>query len=80
MGASTRGGGTARAQAHLRDGLACIGGPVMPLPEVLVPLAGSRFDDEGSLLDDGTRLAVHDLLVSLADCVRELREGVRGVA
>jgi len=80
MGASTGGGGTARAQAHLRDGLAYTGGLVMPLPEVLVPLAESRFDDEGSLTDDGTRLAVHDLLVSLADWVRELREGVRRVA
>lgn len=80
LGASTGGGGTARAQAHLRDGLAYTGGIVMPLPEVLVPFAASRFDDEGSLIDDGTRLAVRDLLASLADWVRELREGVRRVA
>jgi len=80
LGASTGGGGTARAQAHLRDGLAYTGGLVMPLPEVLVPLAASRFDDDGSLIDDGIRLSVHDLLASLADWVRELREGVRRAA
>jgi chromate reductase len=80
MGASTSGGGTARAQAHLRDGLAYTGGLVMPLPEVLVPLAASRFDDAGNLIDDDTRLAVHELLVSLADWVRELREGFRRAA
>jgi chromate reductase, NAD(P)H dehydrogenase (quinone) len=80
MGASTSGGGTARAQAHLRDGLAYTGGLVMPLPEVLVPLAASRFDDAGNLIDEDTRLAVHELLVSLADWVRELREGFRRAA
>ena len=80
MGASTSGGGTARAQAHLRDGLAYTGGLVMPLPEVLVPLAASRFDDAGNLIDEDTRVAVHELLVSLADWVRELREGFRRAA
>jgi chromate reductase len=80
MGASTSGGGTARAQAHLRDGLAYTGGLVMPLPEVLVPLAASRFDDSGNLIDEDTRVAVHELLVSLADWVRELREGFRRAA
>ncbi len=52
----------------------------MPLPEVLVPLAASRFDDAGNLIDEDTRVAVHELLVSLADWVRELREGFRRAA
>ena len=38
MGASTGGGGTARAQAHLRDGLGYTNGLVLPQPEVLVRL------------------------------------------
>jgi chromate reductase, NAD(P)H dehydrogenase (quinone) len=66
MGASTGRGGSARAQAHLRDGMAYTNGFVLPLPEVLVSLAGEKFDDEGSLTDEETLGEVRDLLVSLA--------------
>ena len=76
MGASTGGGGTARAQAHLRDGLGYTNGLVLPQPEVLVPFAGSRFDEAGDLHDDQTRDAVVELLVAFADWVRQLREGM----
>ena len=72
MGASTGGGGTARAQAHLRDGLAYTNGLVLPLPEVLVPLAASKFDAESTLTDPETREAVRDLLVSLAAWTRRM--------
>ena len=73
MGASTGSGATARAQAHLRDGLAYTNGFVLPLPEVLVGLAREKFDDDGNLTDDGTREEVRDLLVSLAAWTRRLR-------
>lgn len=76
MGASTGGGGTARAQAHLRDGLGYTNGLVLPQPEVLVPFAASRFDEEGNLHDDQTKDAIRDLLVALGDWVRQLREGL----
>jgi len=76
MGAATGGGGTARAQAHLRDGLAYTSGLVLTQPEVLVPFAAERFDDDGNLLDETTRQAVYELLVSLAQWVRELRDGI----
>lgn len=66
MGASTGRGGTARAQAHLRDGLAYTNGFVLPLPEVLVDMARDKFDEEGNLTDAATREEVRDLLVSLA--------------
>jgi chromate reductase len=72
MGASTGSGGTARAQAHLRDGLAYTNGLVLPLPEVLVPLAAERFDAESNLSDTATRDEVRDLLVSLASWTRRL--------
>jgi chromate reductase len=72
MGASTGPGGTARAQAHLRDGLAYTNGLVLPLPEVLVPRAAEKFDDEGVLFDPVTRDEVRDLLVSLAAWTRRL--------
>jgi chromate reductase len=76
IGASTGGGGTARAQAHLRDGLGYTNGLVLPQPEVLVPFAASRFDDAGDLHDDQTKEAIRDLLVSFAEWVRQLREGL----
>jgi chromate reductase len=73
MGASTGRGGTARAQAHLRDGLAYTNGFVLPLPEVLVDLAADKFDDLGTLIDDATRTEVRDLLVALAAWTRRLQ-------
>ena len=76
MGASTGGGGTARAQAHLRDGLGYTNGLVLPQPEVLVPFAASRFDEVGTLHDDQAMDAVGALLVALADWVRQLRDGL----
>lgn len=73
MGASTGGGGTARAQAHLRDGLAYTNGLVLPLPEVLVSSAATKFDDESNLTDAGTRDEIRDLLKALAAWVRRLQ-------
>jgi len=43
------------------------------LPEVLVGLAGERFDEEGNLIDEETRQEVRDLLVSLATWTRRLQ-------
>jgi chromate reductase len=74
MGASTGAGGTARAQAHLRDGLAYTNGYVLPLPEVLVPFATERFDADGNLIDGDTRQQVRDLLVALEAWTRRLRQ------
>ncbi len=73
MGASTGGGGTARAQAHLRDGFAYTGGIVLPLPEVLVPLAASKFDEDGDLIDEDTRSDVRDLVRALVVWTRRVR-------
>ena len=72
MGASTGRGGTARAQAHLRDGLAYTNGFVLPLPEVLVASAREKFDTDGNLTDESTRAEVRDLLVSLAAWTRRI--------
>ena len=74
LGASTGRGATARAQAHLRDGLAYTNGLVLPLPEVLVGLAREKFDEDGNLTDAETRQEVRDLLVSLAAWTRRLRQ------
>lgn len=80
MGASTGRGGTARAQAQLRDGLTYTGSMVLPLPELLVPLASTRFDDHGELIDDGIRAEVRDLLVALAAWTRRLSAGSERLA
>jgi chromate reductase len=80
MGATPGSGGTARAQAHLRDGLAYTNGFVLPLPEVLVPLAAGKFDAESDLTDPETRNEVRDLLVSLAAWTRRLRSAEETVA
>lgn len=73
MGASAGRGATARAEAHLPDGLAYTNGFVLPLPEVLVGLAGEKFDDYGKLTDPETRQEVRGLLVSLAAWTRRLQ-------
>lgn len=80
MGASTGGGGTARAQAHLRDGLAYTNGYVLALPEVLVGVARDKFDADGNLHDGATRQEVRDLLVSLAAWTRRLQRFDEAIA
>jgi chromate reductase len=72
MGASTSRGGTARAQAQLRDGLSYTGGLVLPIPEVLVPRAFERFDDESNLTDQELRENVQDLLKAFAAWTRRI--------
>ena len=77
MGATPGPGGTARAQAQLRDGLTYTNGYVLPLPEVLVPLAGLKFDAESDLVDADTRSQVVDLLKAFAAWTRRLRQTSR---
>jgi chromate reductase len=72
MGASPGRGGTARAQAQLRDGLTYTGSLVLPLPELLVPLAGDKFDERGDLIDEATRTEIRDVLIALAAWTRRV--------
>ncbi|HEX4936744.1 MAG TPA: hypothetical protein VFV33_26365, partial [Gemmatimonadaceae bacterium] len=72
--ASSGRGATARAQAHLRDGLAYTGALVLPLPEVLVAVAGEKYDEAGELTDQQTRQDIRDLLVALAAWTRRMRQ------
>ncbi len=77
MGASPGRGGTARAQAQLRDGLAYTNGFVLPLPEVLVTQATDKFDADGDLIDEATGAEIRDLLVALAAWTRRLAQTER---
>ena len=66
MGASTGRGGTARAQEQLRAALEFSRANVIEQPEVLVPEAFMRFDEQGELVDAGVRADLAELLDTLA--------------
>src|SRR5215471_20510752 len=65
MGASTGRGGTARAQEQLRSALEHSRAAVLEQPEVLVPEAFMRFDQQGELVDGGVRAELAELLDTL---------------
>jgi chromate reductase len=65
MGASTGIGGTAEAQAQLRRVLMFPGAQTLPEPEVLVSRAREKFDADGRLTDEATRVAIATLLDAL---------------
>jgi chromate reductase len=61
--------GTARAQAHLRQIVFYNAMPLLPTAEVLIARAGDRFDDEGRLTDEKTRVVLKDMLEKFAGWV-----------
>ena len=76
MGATPGGFGTTRSQHHLRQVFIGVGSSVLPRPEVMVPGAGSKFDDKGELKDEATKKFVADLLVAFAAWTRRIRTEV----
>jgi chromate reductase len=74
MGASIGMLGTARAQYHLRQ--CCVFLNMFPLnnPEVMIPNAADRFDDDGNLVDDKSRELIAQLLESLVAWTRRLKD------
>ena len=69
MGASTGQGGTAKAQAHLRDVLGFPRARVLPDVALHVADAYAKFDANGELTDDATRKSIRALLDKLRDDV-----------
>ena len=65
MGASTGRGATARAQAQLRDAFVFTGACVMPLPEVMIGFAATRFDADGDVVDPAVQSQVVELVLAL---------------
>ncbi|MCX5776541.1 MAG: NAD(P)H-dependent oxidoreductase, partial [Candidatus Firestonebacteria bacterium] len=63
MGASTGPFGTVRAQANLRQVLACLTVMVLPQPQIFVPFAETAFNPDGSLKDDKTTAMLKRLLL-----------------
>ena len=56
VGAATGMSGTIRAQLHLRQMMLYSDAAVLGQPEVLIPRAQDRFDAEGRLTDESTRV------------------------
>ncbi len=74
MGASIGNQGTARAQYHLRQ--SCVFLDMYPLnqPEVMVPFAQDKFDQNGRLTDTKTREKIKELLEALVAWTRRLKK------
>lgn len=74
MGASPGMLGTARAQYHLRQ--TCVFLDMHPLnrPEVMVPFANEKIDNDGKVTDQKTREKIRELLEGLAVWTRRLKK------
>jgi chromate reductase len=73
MGASIGMLGTGRAQYHLRQ--SCVFLNMYPLnsPEVMVPFAEGKIDDNGRLTDEKTRQKIEELVQALIVWARRLK-------
>jgi chromate reductase len=75
MGASVGMLGTARAQYHLRQ--TCVFLNMYPLnqPEVMVPFAKDKIDENGRVVDPKTREKIRELLEALVVWARKFKNG-----
>lgn len=73
MSASIGTFGGARAQHQLRQVLVTLNMHPINRPEVMVPLAGEKFDEKGRLIDEKTRAKIQDLLESLVALTRKMK-------
>ncbi len=64
----------ARAQYHLRQTLVFINAYPVNRPEVMVPFAADKVDENGRLTDEKTRQKIKELLESLVAWTRRLGE------
>ena len=74
MGASIGAIGTARAQYHLRQIFVFLNVFPVNQPEVMIGNAPQRFDAEGNLTDETTKTFIRQLLQSLVDLKRRIRQ------
>ena len=64
--------GGARVQLHLRDVLSSTLTPVVPSPPFLVPLVQEKFNQEGKLIDEDTRVRLNRYMKDLVEWVDRL--------
>jgi len=74
MGASIGILGTARAQYHLRQSLVFLNMYPLNRPEVMVPLAQEKIDQNGRVTDQKTREKIKELLQALVFWTRKLKK------
>jgi chromate reductase len=67
--------GGARGQYHLRQSFVFLNMRPINAPEVMVPFAADKVDDQGNLTDPTSRKFIKDLLVSLVIWTQKLRGG-----
>jgi chromate reductase len=73
MGASIGMLGTARAQYHLRQTFVYLEMHPVNLPEVMIPHAPQKFDQNGELTDEFSKKVISNLLRKLVDWTIRLR-------
>jgi chromate reductase len=71
MGASIAMTGTARAQYHLRQSFVFLNMHPLNRPEVMIPTAAERFDEQGNLVDEKTKEHIRGLLKALVAWTRQ---------
>jgi chromate reductase, NAD(P)H dehydrogenase (quinone) len=74
MGASIGMLGTARAQYHLRQSFVFLNMRPLNQPEVMVPLAQEKIDQNGQVTDQKTREKIKELLEALVIWTRKLEK------
>jgi chromate reductase len=72
-GASTGAMGSVRMQAHLRNCAVSLDLQLVNRPEVMIGAAQTKFDAEGRLTDEPTRLYLGKLLAALRDLALRLK-------
>ena len=73
MGASIGMAGTARAQYHLRQSFVFLTCFALNQPEVMVPFAQDKIDENGNVTDEKTREKIRELLENLVAWTRRLK-------
>ena len=73
MGASIGMSGSAKAQYHLRQCFVFLTCFALNQPEVMVPFAQEKFDEDGNLKDPKIREKIRELLESLIAWTRRLK-------
>ncbi len=73
MGASVGMLGTARAQYHLRQSFVFLNMHPLNQPEVMVPFASEKIDQNGEVTDEKTKKKIGELLESLVEWTEKLK-------
>jgi len=73
IGCSSGIAGTVRAQAHLRQVFVTLDMPALNQPQVAIAGAAQKFDAEGNLTDEATKVLLRQLLQNLVAWTRKLQ-------